>query len=197
MDSRDLSSQGQGAEPIGNGAETPAVLPADEPTNFHSLAFELLGIDYLPLPRMDGFDGDPYLTDGHYQELCNIVCELVPGMAAKDWWEASEGQRIACLETALRKSGARPEVGRRVVLRGPGERPIVGGVEKGPLTLPQYDVVKALLDAGERGLSKDELDRKSKHGDARKILKRLAKSDPDWNAAIHFPGKAGGGYRIG
>jgi len=41
------------------------------------------------------------------------------------------------------------------------------------------------------------LDRKSKHGDTRKILKRLAESDPDWKAVIHFPGKPGVGYRIG
>jgi len=65
------------------------------------------------------------------------------------------------------------------------------------LTRPQYGVVKALLEAGERGLSKDELDHKSKHGDARKILKRLAESDADWKAVIHFPGKPGVGCRIG
>jgi hypothetical protein len=87
--------------------------------------------------------------------------------------------------------------GPRIVLRGPGERPVVGGVEKGPLTLPQYEVVKALLEAGQRGLSKDELDRKSKRGDARKILKRLAESDAGWSAVISFPGKPGRGYRIG
>jgi hypothetical protein len=85
---------------------------------------------------------------------------------------------------------------RAVLLGAPGERPIVDGIEKSALTLPQYDVVKALLEAGKRGLSKDELDRKSKHGDARKILKRLAESDPDWKAVIYFPGKTGGGYRI-
>jgi hypothetical protein len=93
--------------------------------------------------------------------------------------------------------GAEPVNNPRVVLHGLGERPIVVGVEKEPLTLPQYDVVKALLEAGERGLSKDELDRKSKRGDARKTLKRLAESDPDWKAVIHFPGKPGVGYRIG
>jgi len=70
-------------------------------------------------------------------------------------------------------------------------------MKREPLTLPQYDVVKALLGAGVRGLSKDKLDRKSKHGDARKILKRLADSDPDWEEAISFPGKPGGRYRIG
>jgi hypothetical protein len=94
-------------------------------------------------------------------------------------------------------AAAEPATGSRVVLRGPGGRPIVCGVEKRPLTLPQYDVVNALLESGERGLSKDELDRKSRHGDARKILTRLASSDPDWKAVICFPGRTGGGYRIG
>jgi hypothetical protein len=95
------------------------------------------------------------------------------------------------------KELAAPASDRRVVLRGFSDHPTVCGVEKRPLTLPQYDVVSALLEAGERGLGKDELERKSKHGDARKILKRLAESDPDWSAVIRFPGRAGGGYRIG
>lgn len=84
----------------------------------------------------------------------------------------------------------------RVVLGAPGERPTIGGLEKAPLTLAQHDVVRVLLEAGERGLTKDELDQKSKRGDARKILKRLAESDTDWRAVISFPGKPGGGYRI-
>jgi hypothetical protein len=84
----------------------------------------------------------------------------------------------------------------RVTIAGPGEPVYLKGLEKPPLTLPQYDVIKALLDAGERGLSKDEMDYRSKHGDARKILKRLANSDADWEAVIQFPGKACGGYRI-
>jgi hypothetical protein len=90
-----------------------------------------------------------------------------------------------------------PEDGPRVILRGHNEGPIVLGKEKPPLTLAQHDAVKALLNAGERGLSKDDLDRKSGHGDTRKTLKRLAASDPDWKAVIHFPGKPGRGYSIG
>ncbi|MCI0463306.1 MAG: hypothetical protein L0Z62_40685 [Gemmataceae bacterium] len=97
--------------------------------------------------------------------------------------------------------GAAPPPGRtagapRVVLRGPAERPLVLGREKPLLTRAQYNVIQALLDAGERGLSKDELDHKSGHGDARKILKRLADSDDGWQAVLPFPGKPGGGYRI-
>jgi hypothetical protein len=98
---------------------------------------------------------------------------------------------------AKQKVAAEPTNGGRVVLGGPGECPIVGGVEKRPLTRAQYDVVNTLLEAGERGLSKDELDRRSKRGDARKILKRLAESDPGWNAVIQFPKIPGVGYRIG
>ena len=52
-------------------------------TSFHLLAFKLLGIEGLPLPRInwhlqegqDGYD-DPYLTDEDHQALCNIVCHL-------------------------------------------------------------------------------------------------------------------------
>jgi hypothetical protein len=111
--------------------------------------------------------------------------------------EAVAGLTAAPGTFPITKASAEPANVPRVVLRGLGAGPIVGGVEKRSLTLPQYDVVKAVLEAGERGLSKDALDRKSKHGDARKILKRLAESDADWKAVIHFPGRAGGGYRIG
>jgi hypothetical protein len=70
------------------------------------------------------------------------------------------------------------------------------GKEKPQLTMQQYDVVKSLLNAGERGLTKDELVTRSCHTDARGILKRLADSDPDWEKVISFAGRAGGGYRI-
>ncbi|HZZ78461.1 MAG TPA: hypothetical protein VFE62_08080 [Gemmataceae bacterium] len=86
--------------------------------------------------------------------------------------------------------------GPRVVLGSPAAGPKVMGQQKGPLTRAQYDVVKALLDAGESGLSKDNLDRMSGHGDARKVLKRLAEKDPDWREAIQFPGTTGRRYRI-
>ena len=53
-----------------------------------------------------------------------------------------------------------------------------------------------LIQAGENGLTKDTLDVESKHGDARKIMRRLADGDRDWKAVLIFPGKAGRGYRI-
>jgi hypothetical protein len=51
-----------------------------------------------------------------------------------------------------------------------------------------------MLKAG-RSLTKDELDRESKHGDARKILYRLAE-DRDWQVVLPFPKITGRGYRI-
>ncbi len=83
-----------------------------------------------------------------------------------------------------------------VVLGGPNDEPTVRGKKKSKLPAAQFNVVKAML-AAKRPLTKDELDAKSGHTDARKILKTLADSDPDWRAVIHFAGKPGGRYRIG
>ena len=85
-----------------------------------------------------------------------------------------------------------------VVLQGRGKPVVVFGKQKGALTKAQYDVVEALLIAGENGLSKDSLEVEGKHSDARRVLKRLANGDPDWGRVILFPGKGGQGlkYRI-
>lgn len=96
----------------------------------------------------------------------------------------------------LARVGDNPEDRPRVVLRGREAGPIVLDKTKQRLTTPQYNVVKALLDAGDAGLTKDELVSKSGHEDARGILKRLTDSDPDWKKVIHFAGQTGGGYRI-
>jgi hypothetical protein len=83
-----------------------------------------------------------------------------------------------------------------VFLYGSSEHPTVNGKTKGRLRNTQYNVVLALIQAGDEGLTKDQLDHKSGHGDARKILSRLANSDPDWKIAIYLPGVKGMGYRI-
>ncbi len=83
-----------------------------------------------------------------------------------------------------------------VVLKGPGDHVEVLGKIKPPLTFAQYAVVIALLEAGEDGLTKDGLDARSGHSDARKILKRLHDSDLDWAAVIQMPGRSGCRYRI-
>lgn len=85
----------------------------------------------------------------------------------------------------------------QVALFGPGDQPKIGTQRKPPLSRAAYDVVFALIQAGKDGLTKDQLDTQSNHGDARKIMKRLADGDDDWAAVLVFPGKAGrGGYRI-
>ncbi len=84
----------------------------------------------------------------------------------------------------------------RVVLSGTSKQPIVLGRKKDVLSQGQYNVVQTLLPAGEAGLSKDEFERKSGHPDARRILKRLYESDPDWGEVIHLPGLKGKRYRI-
>ena len=83
-----------------------------------------------------------------------------------------------------------------VTLAGRDAMPTVGGRAKPRLSNAQYDVVLALLDAGDAGLNLDALLEKSGHNDARGILRRLKDSDPDWGDVIHFGGKPGGGYRI-
>ena len=83
-----------------------------------------------------------------------------------------------------------------VKLFGPSKKPTVNGREVAVLTKAQYDVVLALIEARDDGLTKDELDRQSRHGDARKIMKRLATGDDAWKAVLLFPGKTGGRYRI-
>jgi hypothetical protein len=84
-----------------------------------------------------------------------------------------------------------------VVLTGKTKKPTVRGEPKPVLRPPQFNVVKALVDAGNTGPTVDQLVHHCGHADARGILRRLADSDPDGRSAIHFPGKAGGRYRIG
>jgi hypothetical protein len=89
-----------------------------------------------------------------------------------------------------------PEPAPLVILGEFGDEPIVNGRRKRRLTKAQYDVVEALLAAADGGLSKDSLARQSKHGDAHRILQRLADSDPDWKSVIQMAGKPGRRYRI-
>jgi hypothetical protein len=86
----------------------------------------------------------------------------------------------------------------RVQLFGSGEQPIIDGKKKEILTKARYNVVQALLEAGESGLSKDDLDKKSGHSDAHKLLKAVANIDADWKKVIYLPGRGGMGkhYRI-
>ena len=84
-----------------------------------------------------------------------------------------------------------------VILNGRSERPIVLGKRMSrKLTKARYKVVSVLLDAGDEGLSKDELDSRCDVTDARSTLRRLRKSHPDWEKVIDMAGTPGRGYRI-
>jgi hypothetical protein len=83
-----------------------------------------------------------------------------------------------------------------VILGNLGDEPIVSGKRKTRLTAARYDVVKALLEAGDKGLSGDELVTKSRRGGAVNTLKALAGSDKDWRAVIQLAGQPGCRYRI-
>jgi hypothetical protein len=84
----------------------------------------------------------------------------------------------------------------RVVLYGGAEAPIVDGTPREKLTSAQYDVVLALLTAGESGLTKDQLEGKETgRGGGRGVLYRLA-TKTGWSAVILLPGDTGKRYRI-
>lgn len=84
-----------------------------------------------------------------------------------------------------------------VVLHGPDKEPVVLGKERPKLWTARFNVIRALIDAGKSGLTKDQLAAKSGHSDAVGILKRLAASDPDfWGKAILLPRTTGQHYRL-
>lgn len=70
---------------------------------FATLAFRLLEIEGLPLPRLDGHEGHPYLDSGDFQRLANIVCECVPGATVRDWRESSTAERVEMMRVAVHK----------------------------------------------------------------------------------------------
>lgn len=82
-----------------------------------------------------------------------------------------------------------------VIVGQPRDEPIVNGKVKPRLTIARHHVIKALISAGENGLTGDELVVKSGHGGAVNILKDVAR-DPDWRAVIQLPGSSHGRYRI-
>ena len=89
---------------------------------------------------------------------------------------------------ARSKSGA-------VILFRQFECPIVNNEEVPSLNPAQYNVVMALLQAPNHKLSQADLETKSGHTEAHKILKRLAKKER-WSEVIRIAGKGGMGYQI-
>jgi hypothetical protein len=81
-----------------------------------------------------------------------------------------------------------PDVIVAVRLGLPGDPVLVWNIEKPPLAPQTYRAVKALVGAGEKGLSLRQL---SFTGNWRVLLKRLRERGEDWKLAIQFPTKRG------
>lgn len=82
------------------------------------------------------------------------------------------------------------------MLGGPDQKPVVLGRPKKPLPPVKYLVVKTLLEAGEAGLSKPDLEARTGKAEAVKHLRLLRDSDDDWKAVIVMAGSPGNRYRI-
>ncbi len=134
----------------------------------------------------------PGWCDGRKFETASGITNFVK--AGKPWAEAWFGPIAECRSWKPNIEVARSFSG-RVVLYGPTESPIVDGKKVTPLRIKQYDVMLALVRAGEKGLTKTALADAS-WGGARGILNRLRKTSAAWSRVISFPGKTGGGYRV-
>jgi hypothetical protein len=83
-----------------------------------------------------------------------------------------------------------------VVLGNEGTPVIVLGQTLPKLSSATYDVVKALVDAGDAGLSLSDLSKNSGHDGPHVFLKRLTERFAEWAQVIKFPGKPWGKYCI-
>ena len=160
------------------------------------------GFDLKDVNRID-------LKDVNRRKLLTSVAEgLVNLWLDPDWSKEDDGPGLKrAIRRYLKLNGVifaqvqSPEAqSDSVALFGQGKEPIVDGKRKKPLTRAGYNVIYALIEADERGLTKDTLVTASGHTDARGVLKRIigarTNRDVDWDNVISFPGKTGGRYRV-
>lgn len=83
-----------------------------------------------------------------------------------------------------------------VQLFGLKGEPVVAERPQKPLTPGRYAVIAALIEAGSRGLGKDELVKRTNKTSAVNILKSVRPLSCEWEAAIVLAGKPGRKYRI-
>jgi hypothetical protein len=83
-----------------------------------------------------------------------------------------------------------------VELRGKDRNPLVVGQLVDKLSDAEYDVIDALVRAGEIGLSLRELETWSQRKDPTKALRRLKYSSPLWSCVIRFAARPRGRYRL-
>lgn len=134
------------------------------------------------------------------KDRLSVAIDFQPGEAFdtvsgwnREWIEIN----ALALVQAIDVSNIQPRLrSKRVCLFRQEARTSIDGKPKKVLTFAQYNVVEALIQAGDEGLTKDTLVDRSGHTGAREILTRLAESDDDWKSVIQFAGVTGGRYRI-
>jgi hypothetical protein len=117
------------------------------------------------------------------QETVRAIVPTQPPPTVQDDQATAPESKVTTLRTV---SGA-------VCIGKFGEPVLIDGKPKTLLSFVQFKVVKALVDAGARGLAKDDLEHVS--SGARRCLK-LLRRDPDWSRVIHMAGGKGARYRI-
>jgi hypothetical protein len=78
----------------------------------------------------------------------------------------------------------------------PGRATLIDGQRMEPVTGSQYAILSALLDAGDEGLTPEQIVRITGQGGWRQTLWRLKLAHPLWDAIIVFPGRRGRPYRL-
>ncbi len=182
----------------------PGEIPAANRLDLAQVFLDIHGDGYVPHPRLpsllraNGLDSADILSvdasaaawrAGNTEALLANTLRRVRSLRELFALEVGGELKTAPLPLYQSFSGA-------VQLFGPDEEPLVHGHRVPPLTRVQYDVIRALLEAGTRGLTKDKWDVNSRHTDARITAKRLIKAMPVWGNVICFAGKCGRGYRI-
>jgi hypothetical protein len=164
-------------------------------------AHHLKPIDQIPL----GSERDnrvSCITDHAADRLFTVLADAVAQNRVLRWdgyrlehrvWHEGSADLVPSQERDSASCDITPP---NLILRKPGEAPIVRGRPKKPLTHCQYKVLRALADAAPNRLSLESLTEKSKISDVRGVLTRLRKADPDYAAVIDMAGAAGVGYGI-
>jgi len=114
------------------------------------------------------------------------VYRKYPKLRDRNWSAMASAEKIQLLQNTIQGDVPASPV---VALQGQRQPVIVFGRELLPLSPVQYDVVKALAEGGETGLSGSGLRNASGKGDAVKCLKTVSKR-PGWDGAITMAGKA-------
>lgn len=131
------------------------------------------------------------------REVGSLLAELTPETGAELELEFAPVLTVVPRGPGIEYHEAKHELMPPVVLNGPDSPPLVLGKEKALLSAAQYAIIAELVEVNGAGVTENELHHRTGYGDARKTLERL-RSDEDWAAVIHFPGKGrkGVGYRI-